>query len=151
MIRVWEDLQREARVAHDWLGLELAGVLASPVEGFGDGSVSGATRGKIVEALEDTRARLLAKALADVRPCSTRAAWAWRQRDKVSVAWLMALPGSDTKLSSAEFTEAAASNLCLPSPACAGRVGEVIRGRVCEDEYGDNIQATCLVGDHWCT
>jgi hypothetical protein len=40
-------------------------------------------------------------------------------------------------------------NLCLSSPACAGRVGEVVRDRVRIDDYGDNIQATSLRGDQW--
>ena len=48
-----------------------------------------------------------------------------------------------------EFSEAAATNLCLPSPACSGRVGETVKGRVQVDAYGDNIQSTCLPGDHW--
>ena len=64
-------------------------------------------------------------------------------------AWLLAMPGQGTSLSNAEFSEAAASNLCLPSPACRGRVGEPIRGRATIDEYGDNVQATALPGDHW--
>ena len=67
----------------------------------------------------------------------------------MSAAWLLALPISDTKLSNAEFSEAAATSLCLPSPACAERVGEVVKGRVCLDEYGDNIQSCPLPGDHW--
>ena len=92
---------------------------------------------------------MLAKLLKALRPKSTRAAWAWRQRDKVSTAWTLALPGGDKTLSSAEFSEAAASFLCLPSPACIGRVGETVRGRVKIDQYGDNLQATNLVGDHW--
>ena len=45
-------------------------------------------------------------------------------------SWLHAFPGPDTQLSSEEFREAIASSLCLPSPAFARRVGEVIRGRV---------------------
>ena len=101
--------------------------------------------------MEDTRALLLARSLELLRPRSTRPAWALKQRDKVSSAWLLALPGFDKSLSSAEFADAAASNLCLPSPACTGRVGEVIKGRVTVDEYGDNVQATCLPGDHWRT
>ena len=75
--------------------------------------MSGATRKSITEAVENTRAKVLAKALDLVRPKSTRAAWAWRQRNKVSSAWLLAIPGPDTTLSSAEFREAAAANLCL--------------------------------------
>ena len=105
--------------------------------------------GEGTEAIENLRSKVLGKALQLVRPVNTRAAWAWRQRDKVSAAWLLAIPGSGTSLSSAEFSEAAASNLCLPSPACRDRVGELIKGRVVIDEFGDNIQATAMVGDHW--
>ena len=111
----------------------------------------GATRNKIVEALESQQSKVLGKALEMVRPKDTRAAWAWRQRDKVSSAVAQALPGPDTSLSSAEFSEIFASSLCLPSPACRGRVGEVIKGQVRIDEYGDNLQATALCGDHWRT
>ena len=39
--------------------------------------------------------------------------------------------------------------MCLPSPACAARVGEIIKGRIKIDPFGDNLQATCLQGDHW--
>ena len=146
---MWESIQGEARVAADYLGRDMEGVLTSRVEGLGEDSVTGATRGRIVEAVETTRALLLSKVLEEVRPKSTRAAWAWRQRDKVSSAWLLAIPGLDTSLSSAEFSEAAAANLSLASPACVGRVGEVIRGRVTVDTHGDNVQATCVPGDHW--
>ncbi len=38
------------------------GTLSVAVEGLDEGSVSGATRGNIVEAMEDTRSLLLAKA-----------------------------------------------------------------------------------------
>jgi hypothetical protein len=106
--------------------------------------VSGATRKSITDAVENT-----VKALELVRPKSTRAAWAWRQRDKVSSAWLLAIPGPDTTLNSAAFREAAATNLCLPSPACAGRVGETVRGQKKIDKFGDNIQSSPLCGDHW--
>ena len=41
------------------------------------------------------------------------------------------------------------TSLCLPSLACQGRVGEVVKGRVRVDEFGDAIQATALQGDHW--
>ena len=54
-----------------------------------------------------------------------------------------------SRRSNAEFSEAAATNLCLPSPACQGRVGETIRGRTTVDKHGDNIQSSPLCGDHW--
>ncbi len=52
-------------------------------------------------------------------------------------------------MTSREFTEAAAANLALPSPACVARVGETVKGRVKIDPYGDNVQATGLEGDQW--
>ena len=146
---IWERIQVEAVESAEWLGEEVPSALDWAVEGIGDGSVSGDSRSKVVEAMENTRAKVLNKALKEVRPKSTRAAWSWRQRDKVSSAWVLAIPGHETSLNNAEFAEAAAANLCLPSPACAGRLGEVIRGRVKVDAYGDNIQATSLCGDHW--
>ena len=146
--RVWSTLQGEARASADFLGEEVPSILASPVEGIGDGSTSGETRGKVVTAMEHLRSKVLSKVLTGVRP-RPRAAMAWRQQDKVSSAWRLALPGGDTNLNKQEFTEVAATNLCLPSPACQGRVGEVVKGVVRVDEYGDAIQATALTGDHW--
>ena len=55
----------------------------------------------------------------------------------------------DTSLTSAEFSEASASNLSLPSSACRDRIGEVVRGRVKVDKHGDSVQATNVEGDHW--
>ena len=147
--RIWEGLQQEKREVFQWLGEEEPKVLACGTAGIGDGSVNGETRRRLTEARENWRAKVLAKGLEQVRPKSTRAAWAWRQRDRVSSAWLLALPGAETSLSSAEFAEGAASNLCLPSPACRGRVGEPVKGRVVIVEFGDKIQATSLKGDHW--
>ena len=82
-------------------------------------------------------------------PRKARPAWAWKQRDKISSSWLLALPGADSSLSNAEFAEAAATSLCLPSPACVGRVGEIVKGRKVIDMYGDQVQAAPLPGDHW--
>ena len=112
----------------DLLGEELPEVVNTTTLGIGGGSVSGATRGRVVEARENVRAKVLAKLLQEVRPKSTRAAWSWRQRDKVSSAWILAIPAPDTMLTNAEFAEAAANHLCLPSPACRGMVGEPIKG-----------------------
>ena len=147
--RSWNRIQLEARQSATWLGEEVPGVLDTPIEGVGEGSIDGSTRGKVTQAVEGMRAKVLEKALALVRPKTTRAAWAWRQRDKVSSAWLLAIPGPDTTLTCPEFAEAAAANLCLPSPACVGRVGETVKGQIKVDIHGDNIQSTQLKGDHW--
>ena len=39
--------------------------------------------------------------------------------------------------------------LNFSATACSGRVGEVIKGRVTIDEFGDNVQSTNIPGDHW--
>ena len=80
---------------------------------------------------------------------TNRPVWSWLQRDKLSAAWLQALPGPDTSLTSAEFSEAAAASLCLPSPACADRLGQVIRGAQVVDLYGEALQCTITSGDHY--
>ena len=151
MRRAWEKINTEASQCAAFLGEEVPEVLGGRLEGFGNGSVTGATRGIITEEIENLRAKVLTMLLEQVRPITTRAAWGWRQRDKVSSAWILAMPCGDTSLSDAEFAEAAASNLCLPSPCCKDRIGEPIRGRVLIDEFGDNVQATALQGDHWRT
>jgi hypothetical protein len=149
--KVWTELCAEAVEVAAWLGEDVKEVFQVREEGVGCGSVTGETRGKIVEAREMTRSKLLIRALEEFRPQKARPVWSWRQRDKLSTAWLRALPLPHTALSNEEFSEAAAASLCLPSPACQDRVGEVIngRGRKKIDMYGDHIQSTCLKGDHW--
>ena len=149
MRRAWEILTAEAREAAEWLGTEVEKVFTGSLAGLGEGSLSGKTRGEITSARERTKAQLLTKALSLYLPRKARPAWAWRQRDKISSSWLLALPGPDSTLSNAEFAEAAATSLCLPSPACMGRVGDAVKGRKVIDIYGDQVQATALPGDHW--
>ena len=139
LTRAWNILTKEAQEAADWLGIEVEQVFTVPLVGIGEGSITGKTRGEIVTAREKTRAQLLSKALSMFQPRKARPVIAWKQRDKISSAWLLALPGADSSLSNAEFSEAAAANLCLPSPACTGLVGETVKGSRKVDKYGDNI------------
>ena len=147
MKRAWEILTREASEAAQWLGTEIDPGFSSPLPALGNGSVTGKTRGEIVAAIEKTRAQLLSKALALYLPRKARPAWAWKQRDKISSSWLLALPGADSSLSNAEFGEAAATNLCLPSPACKSMVGMTVGRGVTVDNFGDKIRAATLPGD----
>ena len=101
-------LTGEARKAAEWLGGDVEHVFTVLLAGLGEGSVSGMTRGEIVSTSEKTRALLLAKALSLYTPRKARPTWAWKQRDKI---WLLALPGADSSLSNAEFSEAAATSL----------------------------------------
>ena len=70
-------------------------------------------------------------------------------KGQASSSWHLARSGPETNCNNAKFSEAAASSLCLPSPACSERLGGVVRGNRKIDIYGDNIQACPLPGDHW--
>ena len=150
---VWRSLQQEEQDSARWLGVEVQNAISKEVEGMGEGSVNGSTRGLVVKERDTTRGRLIKKAL-EVHPNQARVSrpvWAWLQRDKLSSAWLQALPGPDSSLTNAEFSEAAAAMLCLPSPACQEKLGQTIKGRVVVDLHGDQVQSTDLPGDHWTT
>jgi hypothetical protein len=73
--------------------------------------------------------------------------------DKLSGAWLLALPGRDTGLSAKVFTEAMAAHLCLPSPAVVTGgwvVKNTVRGGPVIDQFGDAVMCCKhLPGDTW--
>ena len=116
-------------------------------------SVDGSTRRKLVQQREYLRHQVLAKALKEFPDRDFRPATVYQNFDKLSGAWLLALPGSSTGLSSPVFAEAMAAHLCLPSPAMleSGWVGKVLgrRGQTI-DHYGDTVM-NCgeLPGDSW--
>ena len=72
---MWQSLKQEASQYSNYLGKELDGFLVADVQGAGDGSEDGSTtRRNITMWMEDTRARVLTKALEQcpdqkARPC----------------------------------------------------------------------------------
>ena len=108
---IWAALEEDATAASRILGEDIPLVFQVSEEGVGGSSVSGETRSRIMAAQEKTASKVLDKVLARMRPRSTREAWAWRQRDKVSSAWVLAILGHLTILNSQEFSLAAAINL----------------------------------------
>ena len=72
------------------------------------------------------------------------------QLDKVSSAWVAALPGPSTYIPSPAFAETLCSYICVPSPACRELVGQQIGGQVV-DIWGDKVQSINLPGDHFRT
>ena len=149
--RLWRNLQEEERQAASWLDIDMQENLGQRVGEVGGVSRDGSTRGKVAEERDVTWAKLVRKGL-EMHPKqdrTNRPVWSWLQRDKLSAAWLQALPGPDSSLTSAEFSEAAAASLCLPSPACADRLGQVIRGAQVVDIYGEALQCTVTTGDHF--
>ena len=102
---------------------------------------------------EALRHEVLEKALKLHNDRSARPVTAYQNFDKLSGAWLLALPGSMNGLSSAVFAESLCAHLCLPSPAVMGSgwVGKSIGRRGAEvDCYGDSVMnCSDLPGDSW--
>ena len=72
----------------------------------------------------------------------------WKERDKLSSAFLLSTPSPKYGLSSPIMAEALATMLCLPSRVCADRVGEKIGGSKV-DKFGVRIILENLPGGHW--
>ena len=146
-LQSWEVLRKEATQGTEYLGIELQHPLLADAEGAGEGSTDGSTRKKVVQQREEIRGAILAEALKREQDQKHRAVTAWENRDKLSTAWLLCLPGPDG-LNNTAFAEALAISLCMPSPSCKERVGAKV-GRRVVDSYGDNIMSEILPGDHW--
>ena len=149
----WTSLAREAAQYASYLDVALESPLSSAVECAGGCSVDGSTRRKLVQQRESLRHQVLTKALKEHPDRMFRPATVFQNFDKLSGAWLLALPGSSTGLSSPVFAEAMAAHLCLPSPAVkdSGWVGRSLgrRGEII-DHYGDTIMnCNDLPGDSW--
>ena len=84
------------------------------------------TRNIVMEKREETKGRVLKRALETHPDQSARPVLVWPQLDKLSTAWLLTLPGPHTGLSAAVFSEATCAHLCLPSPACSDRLGDTV-------------------------
>ena len=139
----WDELRLEAGQAATWLEEELEDVLSVEAESIGGRSTNGGTRTKISEQREQMRGRMILKAVERYHDQEARPCWSWPDRGKQSSAWLLTLSG----LSGPEFSEAAATLLCVPSPACASRLGERVTRRKTVDIWGDNVRSAALPGD----
>ena len=77
----WDVLQEEARECTVFLGQELDGHLAVPVEGVGEGSVDGSTGRKLVQQREELRGAVLELALTRLGDSTQRPVCAWLNRE----------------------------------------------------------------------
>ena len=146
--RAWNTLQERARQMSDFLEEELGGALGQPVEAAGEGSTDGSTRMVVTTQLEMLTLATLNKHLDGVRDRKARPVCNMQQKDKLSMAWLLALPGAQSSISTPIFREGVAMVECVPSPACRDRLGERIgEGRV--DLWGDTVKCQALPGGSW--
>ena len=148
LIKSWECLQKESKQCCEFLGHEMSGQMTIPVEGMGEGNEDGSTRGKVTKEREEERAAVLKQALAGYHDPTSRPVWSWKQRDKLSTAFLLNIPGASSSLSSPIFSEAMAALLCVPSLVCRDRVGEVV-GNSKVDPFGDKLVGQNLTGGGW--
>ena len=126
----------------------MTGQLSVPPEGVGEGRTDGSTRAEVTKEREKLRVDVLEKALENYEDPNARTVMSWKQRDKLSSAFLLDIPGPHSSLSSPIFCEAVAAMLCVPSLVCRDRVGEVV-GRSRVDPYGDKIVSQNLTGGGW--
>ena len=137
----WLILRQEASQSCTYLGNELEGPLAAEVQGAGDGNEDGSSRRKITTWLEDTRARVLTRALEQYPDQKARQVWVHPQLDKLSQGWILSLPGHNG-FSQAEFGETVARFMCLPSPCCQAKLGEPLgQHGLHVDAFGDNVMS----------
>ena len=148
LARAWRLVQGEARESCQFMGKELEGALAVHEAGIGEGSTSGATRSKIVKERDEMRAQLMRTILSRSVNQRSRGLSSWKERDKLTNAWLFSLPGPHDGLSSPVFAEALSTLLCMPSRVCVDRVGmKVGKSRV--DLFGEKIINENLPGGGW--
>ena len=135
------------------MGKELEGELAATTEAAGADRSDGSTRRLIVQQREGLRHEVLTLGLERHADRVARPVTVFQNFDKLSGAWLLALPGPETGLSSKIFSEAMAAHLCLPSPAVVsgGWVGKnTVRGGAVIDGFGDAVMCCKhLPGDTW--
>ena len=104
----WNSVRREASQCCNFLGEKMPEIFTPSAEGFGLGAVEG-SRQKMVEGREMLLAATLSKGLSQLADQGAMAVTSWKNRDKISTAFLLELPGPHDVWSSAEWIEA----LCL--------------------------------------
>ena len=147
--RAWEKVKREAEQCCEFLGEEVPEILATTAAGFGLGAEMG-SRQKVVEARESLLAAVLGKALHQYPDQSLNAIKAWKNRDKISTAFLLELPGPHNQWSSAEWGEAICLVLSIPPNCCKDprHLGQPIGDRHV-DLWGADVLCARLPGGSW--
>ena len=102
----------------------------------------------IVKHLESLHLLSLQQAIELLPNKNSRPARFFNQHDKVSQAWLSALPGPFTHIPDPEFTQAMAWFFMCPSPACSPYVGSLVCGKPL-DAYGEVLMCAPLPFDSW--
>ena len=117
-------LQSKVKNACDFLNVPCVGVLSGAASCFGSEAADGSCCQEIGEQLGSLNFKVIREVMSG-SPCS-KAAVLLHQFDKMSQAWLGALPGPMSDIPGPEFQQAMAWRLNLPSPACKDFIGQKI-------------------------
>ena len=114
------------------------------------GCHSGVSNNRIIEARESLLAEMVEKGLSQHPDQSSMAIKAWKNRDKLSTAFLLELPGPHNQWSSAEWGEALCLVLSLPPNCCRDpqKLGQPIGNRHV-DLWGAEVMCATLPGGSW--
>ena len=92
----WRLLKNIGLQACTYLDRELQGALSFSVEGMGDGGLDGSVRKSVTDQLQGLQKAVLEKFLKEYPDQTARPVLHCPQLDKVSSAWVPALPGPST-------------------------------------------------------
>ena len=146
LLHTWTYLRNDANQRMDFLGESLEGVMSTNVDSVGGESVDGSTRSRIIQFQEKTLQQIIQKGLNDHPNQEEHAVRKFNHKDKVSQAWLSALPTALSSIPSEEFQQAMAFTLFVPSPACATHVGTMVCGKPL-DPHGEILMCAPLPFD----
>ena len=93
LARLWEKQQTMVQECCNFMEEEFEGPFATPAEGIGDGSEDGSTRKRLCEKKEQLLGRVLKRGLLLHPDQTTGPVSSWKERDKLSTAFLLSLPG----------------------------------------------------------
>ena len=145
--QAWHSVKTEAEQCSSYVGDELPDIFVTEAAGFGLGAESG-SRQKLVQNRELLLAKTLTKALEDFSDPSSMAVKAWKNRDKMSTAFLLDLPGAHNQWTSAAFSEAMCLLLALTSIQCKELLGLPVGDRQV-DLFGSEVLCANLPGGSW--
>lgn len=145
----WTTVKTEAELLSAFVEEELPAVFSTEAAGFGDGAAFG-TRRQVVEARETLLVAAVGKALSQHEVQSSLAVRAWKNRDKLTTAFLLELPGPHNQWSSAEWGEALCLILNVPPNCCRDprHLGQPIGNRHV-DVWGSNVLCVNVAGGGW--
>ena len=145
----WNRVKRQAEQLSVFLQEEVPDILAPGPEGFGLGADWGA-RQLVVKEREKMLVKVMEKALKQYPDQEARPVKNWKNRCKLSTAFLLELPGPHNQWSGAEWGEALCLLLCLPPNCCRNPrlLGQRIGDRFV-DTWGEEVSCANLPGGSW--